>query len=185
MGLPLIIRNEKPRLLLTQLKDRLKRSSTKNAEIILVGTLLLFMLMGGSLFSLFQELELLQEEKRGWTEVVLNAPKEALLEIAPRVEDLPIMIDQCVKIFEQEDAEIRTFNLERFGEGAGNQTSYINYALVRFTLKGTWEGLRNGIETIESLPKEAIRVQEAQLNSSGGEILLKIYFREPDNPLKP
>lgn len=181
----LFIRTEKPRLLLTQLKDGLKLSSANYTEIILFGTLLLFMLMGGSLFPVFRGLELLQDEKRVWTEVFLHAPKEEPLEIAPRVEELPTMIDQCVRIFEKEDAEIRSFNLERFGEGAGNQPSYVNFALVRFSLKGTWEGIRSGLGKIESLPNESIRVQEAQLSSGGGEILLKIYYQEPDNPPKP
>lgn len=185
MGLLLIIKTEKPRLLLTQLKDRLKRSSTKNAEILLVGTLLLFMLMGGSLFPLFRDLELLQEEEGVWTKVVLQAPKEEQQEIGPSVEELPTLIEQCARIFEEEDAEIRSFDLERFGEGVGSQPTYVNFALIRFTLKGTWEGLQSSLEKIESLPKEAIRVQEAQLSSGGGEILLKIYFREPDNPLNP
>lgn len=180
----LIIRIEKPRLLLIQLKDGLKRSSTKNAEIVLAGILILFMLIGGSLFPLFRKLELLQEEKGVWSEVVLHAPKEEQLEIGPIVEELPTMIDQCVRSFEKENAGIRSFNLERFGE-AGSQASYVNFALIRFTLKGTWEGIQSGLKRIESLPNEAIRVQEAQLSSGGGEILLKIYFREPDNPSKP
>lgn len=185
MGLLFIKKTEKPRFLLRQLKDGIKRYSTNNAEIILVGTLILFMLMGGSLFSLFRELALLQEEKRIGEEVVLHAPKGEQTIVGPNVEELPTVINQCVQIFQKEDAEIRSFNLERFGEGVGSQPSYLNFALVRFNLEGTWEGIQSGLKKIESLPDVAIRVQEAQLKSGGGEILLKIYFQEPDNPPKP
>jgi len=167
------------------LKANLERSTAKHADILLVGVFILFILMGGSLFPLFRELASLQGEKQAWEEAALHAPIEEKMDIGPIAEDIPKMIDQCAQIFKKEDMKIHSFNLERFGDGGGSQSSFVNFALVRFDLRGTWEGLRKGLEKIESLPNQAIHVQEAKLTSAGGEILLKIYFQEPDNPSKP
>ncbi len=180
-----ITRTEKPNLSLTHLRDGIKRSSARNADIFLFGILLLLILLSGSLIPLFREIGSLQEEIRGWEETVLQATKGDVTIVSPKVEELPTVINQCVQIFKEEEVGIRSFNLERLGEGVGSQPSFFNFALVRFKLEGSWLNLQRGLEKIESLPMQAIQVQEAQLTSEGGEILLKIHFQEPDNPNHP
>lgn len=180
-----ITRTEKPHLSLTHLRDGIKRSSATNVDIFLLGIILLLILLAGSLIPLFRELGSLQEEISGWEEAVLQAPQGEVKITSPKAEELPTVINQCIQIFKNEDVDIRSFNLERFGEGVGSQTSFFNFALVRFKLGGSWKNVQRGLEKIESLPMQAIQVQEAQLTSGGGEILLKIHFQEPDNPYNP
>jgi hypothetical protein len=156
-----------------------------NVNVFLLGILIVLILVSGSLIPLFREFGSLQEEIHGWEETVLQAPKGDVAILSPKVEELPTVINQCIRIFKWEEVGIRSFNLERFGEGLGSQPAFFNYALVRFKLEGSWPNLQSGLEKIESLPMQAIRVQEAQLTSGGGEILLKIHFQEPDNPDNP
>lgn len=174
----------KPNHSLLPLRKGIKSSAT-NVDIFLLGISLLFILLAGSLIPIFREITTVQGEIRGWEEVVLKPPKSEVTITSPKAEELPAVINQCVQIFKEEEVGIRSFNLERFGEGAGSQPSYFNYALVRFKLEGSWKNLQRGLEKVESLSMQAIQVQEAQLTTGGGEILLKLYFQEPDNPGNP
>jgi hypothetical protein len=183
MGLLFIRRKEKPIIDLTNIRGGIKRSSANKDEIIFVAATLLLLLIGGNLFSLFHKLGLLHEQKILWSQVVHRTPetKETLNNL--KVEELPSIIDQCARILQNEDVEVPSFNLERFGEEV--QSPYINFALIRFKVKGPWEGIQSGIDKIESQANQLIKVQQAHLYNGGGEILLRIYFLEPDKPLSP
>jgi hypothetical protein len=174
----------KPNHSLLPLRKGIKPTSAANVDIFLLGISLLFILLAGSLIPIFREVRTVQGEIRSWEEVVLKAP-QGEVKMSPKAEELPTVINQCVQIFKEEEVGIRSYNLERFGEGGVSQTSFFNFALVRFKLEGNWMNLQRGLEKVESLPRQAIQVQEAQLTTGGGEILLKLYFQEPDNPGNP
>lgn len=162
------------------------RKHNHHADIILVGALLLLIVVGISLFFLWQDFTSLQEQKLVWDKAAMHTSKEASQSLPePVIEDLPLLIDQCIQIFQKEEVNTISFNLERLGDSGGSKSPFLNSALVRFKLGGNWVGIECGLAKLETLPDQPIYVQEAQFEGEGGEILLKIYFREPDNPSKP
>jgi hypothetical protein len=181
----LFIRRRESSLSLSQVIYRIKYSFLTYGKLSFIGSVLLFTLILGSFFSLFTESQTLQENKRLGLEVISHASNEEKIEEWPKAENLPQMIDQCVKIFQSKNIGVQRFNLERFGDENGGQPSYLNYAFVRLSLNGLWEGIQKGITEMESLPNQVIHVQEVHLHLGGGEILIKIYFEEPDNPSSP
>lgn len=162
------------------------RKHNHNADIVLVGALFLLILVGGSLFTLWRDFTSLEEQKLVWDKAALHAAVETGQNLpGPVIEDLPLLIEQCIQILQKEGVRTSSFNLERLGDNGGSKSLFLNSALVRFKLSGNGEGIERGLAMLEELPDQPIYVQEAQLKGEGGEILLKIYFREPDNPSEP
>lgn len=182
-------------MLLTRNKDQTRgflghRNQTpysyeNRARLILFGAGVVFFLISGSLISLFIEFRALKEERSVWSNISVQSTKEENLQEPSMIEELPTLIDQCVNILQREKVSVYRFNLERFGDERASLSPYFNFALVRFSLRGSWEGIQKGLTEVEALINHGVRVQEAKLNPGGGEILLKIYFQEPDNPPSP
>lgn len=100
------------------------------------------------------------------------------LSLIPTMDQLPDMIESCRSTFVKEGVNVIAFNVERFGakQETGKETS-IDYALVRMRLHGQWSGIVSSLKALEEAQAVSIHVQEVVLDSTGGEVLLQIYFR--------
>lgn len=147
-------------------------------------SVLLFLLVSVSFLPLIARFETLKEQKQAAFERTSYETIKYDEISVPQAEQLPTLIDQCLRIFEEEKVGLRSFNLERFGSVGGQvEHSSLNYALVRIKLFGSWEDIQRGIMKVENLPNQAIHAQEVKLRADEGELLLKMFFQEPDNPL--
>lgn len=97
--------------------------------------------------------------------------------IIPTIDQLPDMIETCQSAFVKEGVRVVAFNVERFGEKqkTGKEAS-IDYALVRVRLQGQWSSITSSLKALEEVQEVSIHVQEVVLASTGGEVLLQIYF---------
>ena len=96
----------------------------------------------------------------------------------PASDKLLEIVEACRSNFSRISVEVLALNLERFvsqEEGKGSAEG-IDYALVRLQLKGDWQTIVAGFETLEETHPE-INVQELTLADAGGEGLLQIYVR--------
>lgn len=141
----------------------------------------------------------LETEKQYWQGQQGRNPLKTQAAQLPHLLDLPSIIEQCQGLFQERQVQVLSINLERLGEdsaestgsagsagSAGSeQTVNMSYALLHFKLQGSWDGIEAGLKQIETIPDQAVQLQEVRLNTKGGEIVMKIYFYEPDKPSLP
>ncbi|TGE34215.1 hypothetical protein [Desulfosporosinus sp. Sb-LF] len=132
----------------------------------------------------YLHLRALQKEKIYWQNVLqaesVNTEGDDRPSIVPTMDQLPDMIDQCRNVFIKESVNVFALNVERFGERLeiGKGVS-LDYGLVRFRLRGPWEGILRSLKILEEMQGVSIYVQEVVLDSQGtegGEALLRIDF---------
>ncbi|MEL1135165.1 hypothetical protein AAC978_08255 [Desulfitobacterium sp. THU1] len=154
-------------------------------EIALICLLVVLCLISGRLLLNWLEYKsVLEESAPGESLASVQSSVERLAEDTPRLEDLLMTIDECVEMFRTENVSVRSYNLEDILE-EGTNSSLLHSALIRFKLQGTWQGIEKGLIRVESIRDQVIWVEEASLGKGGGEVLLKIYFVEPDNFSSP
>lgn len=97
--------------------------------------------------------------------------------VIPTMDQLPDIIEKCRSAFVKEGVNVVGFNVERFGEKqeTGKEAS-IDYSLVRLRLHGQWSGITSSLKVLEEAQEVSIHVQEVVLASTGGEVLLQIFF---------
>lgn len=136
---------------------------------------------------LINQLEQLQNEKGqinltlSDSAILSSQGMEARALKLPKVEELPMVIEECTQIFSSEKVEILSFNLERFGSVSTEKSESLNYAVVQMKVLGSWEGINKGLSIIENFPDQIIKVDAALLEGDRGEFLFRIYYREPNN----
>lgn len=162
-------------------KEITRRQTIQSSDMMLAILMVLFCLIAGKLVLSWQDYKSVREEIDQWNTIMIESSVEGLAEETTLLDDLLMVVDKCVEIFKDENISIRSYNLEGILE-EGNSQSYLHSALIRFRLLGSWEGIERGVTRIEGMPNQAIHVEEAVLDQGSGEILLKIYFLEPDNP---
>lgn len=153
---------------------------------VFVGVALL--LMGAALWALQGKIQQLSQEKQYWQMQMEQTPSKVKEVNLPGLLDLPPLIDGCQNEFKEQAVQVISANLDRLGEETGkspDQSSGLSYALFHFKLKGSWSGIEAALNRIENIPDRTIQVQEVRLNSESGDVVLKIYFYEPDKPSRP
>ncbi len=128
----------------------------------------------------WQEIIFLEKEKEQLSIPVSLPSGELGYNEFPTMEDLPFIVEECVKILAREKVLTRSYNLQYIGEEQGVPL-YPKYAVMGFKLQGSWEGIEKALSEMEDISHQNIHVREMRLNEEGGEILLWIHFLEPDN----
>ncbi|ODA41718.1 hypothetical protein [Desulfosporosinus sp. BG] len=146
--------------------------------VFLFGTVLGFLLFWQPAYLHWRSL---QKEKTYWQQVLRTGSVITKLQtkadIMPTMDQLPDIIERCQGEFDKERVDVVTLNVERFGErretgkGVG-----LDYSLVRFHLRGNWEGIVTSLKLLEETSVGNIHLQEVVLDAEGGEALLQIYF---------
>ena len=160
-------------------REIMNRHTLKYSNVALLVLVILLGLIGGRLLLYWQEYKVLSNELSQLDNQTLQTSALEVTKDTPQTSQLLEVIDQCVIIFIEEDLGIRSYNLERIIEEGDGQTA-LHSALIRFKVRGSWAGIESGLQRIENLPQQGIHVEEAFLEKGGGEILLKIFFYEPD-----
>ncbi|MDP4125819.1 MAG: hypothetical protein Q8912_02615 [Bacillota bacterium] len=154
------------------------RSVTIIILILVACTALEFLVFWRPMYRHFRSL---QTEKNHWQNVLqamsvnkYESPKTISI---PTMDQLPDIVDQCRSIFGKESVDVFAFNVERFGErqDAGKGPN-LDYGLVRFRLRGQWEGIIRSLKVLEEMQGFSVQVQEVVLEAEGGETLLQIDF---------
>lgn len=155
--------------------QRLSLRSVKGIAVgFLLATSLGFLLLWQPAY---HQLRSLQNEKIYWQQVLKSGQGNNLTSM-PTMDQLPDIIEQCRGVFVKEGVDVVSLNVERFGERKeiGNQAR-VDYSLVRLHLHGHWKGIVTSLKALEETTQDiSIHVQEAVLDSDGGETLLQIYF---------
>ena len=159
------------------------------APILVCLSLIALILVSSYCIFFWEKLERLEDEKNKVTEVLSES---AMLESSPsmdvkvlempKFEELPMVIEECTDIFAEENVRLLSFNLERFGNESSEKLTILKYAVVRMKVLGSWEGILRGLNNIETLPDQMIKVDETLLERERGEFLFRIYYQEPNNP---
>lgn len=158
----------------------------KLKSIVFVGAVLL--LVGSLLWAVQGKIRQLSQEKQYWQVQMDQIPSKNKEVNLPSLLDLPPLIEACQNEFKEQAVQVASANLDRFGEETKTSTdqgSGLSYALFHFKLKGSWSGIEAALKRIENIPDRTIQVQEVRLNSDSGDVVLKIYFYEPDKPSQP
>ncbi len=156
----------------------LQRLSLRSVKGIAVGFLLAVCLEFLLLWQpTYHQLRSLQNEKNYWQQV-LNLGAGDQVSTMPTLEQLPEIIEQCRSAFAKEGVDVVSLNVEHFGERPEiGDVVRVDYSLVRLHLRGNWEGIVISLKALEETTQDiSIHVQEAVLDSDGGETLLQIYF---------
>lgn len=132
----------------------------------------------------------LTAEKQYWQAQVESQHPEVQRVVYPNLLDLPKTIEECQSAFQEENVHILSVNLDRIETDDKNlksadQSTALSYALFHFKLAGSWSGIETALQRLENITDQAIKIQEVRLNSEGGDLVLKIYFHEPDKPSQP
>lgn len=152
-----------------------------------------FVLIGVTYWPAQGQIRELEAEKQYWQGQQDRNPLKTQGAQLPHLLELPSIIEQCQGLFQERQVQVLSINLERLGEDSAEstgstgseQTVSMSYALLHFKLQGSWDGIEAGLKQIETIPDQAIQLQEVRLNTKGGEIVMKIYFYEPDKPSLP
>lgn len=154
---------------------------------IVAGAILIMALTYYPIYDKSQELEV---EKKYWqTQVELERP-EVQQAMFPTLTGLPTTIEECQRLFQEENVQVLSANLDRIeSENKApisiDQPSVLSYALFHFKLRGSWSAIETVFHRLENAPDQVIQIQEVRLNPEGGDSVLKIYFYEPDKPTPP
>lgn len=109
--------------------------------------------------------------------------------VLPTLMELPTTIEACQQVFQEENVQVLTVNLDRIEtesrEALDEQDAGLCYALFHFKLSGSWKGIENAFQRLENVSDQIIHIQEVRLNPEGGDSVLKIYFYEPNKLDQP
>lgn len=136
-------------------------------------------LLGLVYYSIQSKNQVLIAEKQDWqAQVEFQRPEVQQAKISSLM-DLPAIIEECQSVFQEQSAQVLSVNLDRI------ESDELSYALFHFKLRGSWSGIETAIQRLENLSVPVIQIQEVRLNPEGGDLVLKIYFYEPDKPAQP
>lgn len=161
-------------------KESLRRQFPKLGHSALITLVILLCLIGGTLVFRGQEVGALRQEIKHREGLILQNPAKETASDPWLMDDLLLVMDECVRMFREENLAVRSYHLEGIFEGEANP-SFLRFALIRLQVQGAWSGIERGLTRIEGMSEGGIYVEEAVLEENGGEILLKLFFLEPDN----
>lgn len=148
------------------------------------------LLMGMTYWPIHSRNQELNVEKQYWqAQVELQRP-EVQKPLFPTLMDLPMIIEECQSVFQEENVQALAVNLDRIETESKDpmrtdQPTGLSYALFHFKLGGSWSGIEAAFQRFENISDQVIQIQEVRLNPEGGDSVLKIYFYEPDKPDLP
>lgn len=156
-------------------RETTRGQALTSSDVVLAVLMVLLCLISVRLVLYWQDSKSVREEIGQWSGMMVQTSDEGLVEETTQLEDLLVVVDECAEIFKHENIGIRSYNLEEISE-EGEGQAYLQSALIRFKVLGSWEGIERGLSRIEGIPNRGIHVEEAILGQGGGEILLKIFF---------
>lgn len=130
-------------------------------------------------FSIQSKNQELITEKQYWQTQVELQRSEVQQTKMTTLMDLPTIIEECQSIFQAESVQVLLVNLDRI------ETGELSYALFHFKLRGSWSGIETTLQRLVNITDQVIQIQEVRLNPEGGDLLVKIYFYEPDKLSQP
>lgn len=148
------------------------------------------LLMGMTYWPIHGRNQELNAEKQYWQAQVERQRPEVQKVMFPTLIDLPTTIEDCQRLFQEENVQVLSVNLDRIVTDSKNpmsteKTTGLSYALFNFKLEGNWKGIETAFQRLEDISNQVIQIQEVRLNPEGGDLVLKIYFYEPDKPTPP
>ncbi|SHN78604.1 hypothetical protein [Desulfitobacterium chlororespirans] len=161
-------------------KESMRRQFPKLGHSALIILVILLCLIGGTLVLRRQEVGDLRQEIKYMEGLILQNPVKETASDPWQMDDLLLVMDECVRMLREENLAVRSYHLEGVFEGEANP-SFLHFALIRLKVQGAWSGIERGLTRIEGISEGGIYVEEAVLKENEGEILLKIFFFEPDN----
>ncbi|NMA69808.1 MAG: hypothetical protein GX958_10370 [Desulfitobacterium sp.] len=154
------------------------RGLTKRIEIYIGVMIFLTCLMATGIFFNWQQIISLQKEKENISFPASFTRGKIGDYRFPTLEELPFIVEECVGIFAQEEILTSSYNLQYIGEEQGDSL-YPKYAVMKFKVLGSWEGIKKALKEIESIPRQNIHIKEVNLYEEGGEFVFWIHFLEP------
>ncbi|AFM01259.1 MULTISPECIES: hypothetical protein [Desulfitobacterium] len=161
-------------------KEIMRKHLPKLSHIVLLTLVIVLCLIGGILVLRRQEVGALRKEISHIEGLILQTSAKEAASDPLLMDDLLVIMDECVKGFTDEKLTVFSYHLEGILEGEVNP-SILRFALIRLRVQGSWAEIERGLTHIETMPRGGIHVEEVVLEENGGEILLKLFFLEPDN----